>query len=138
MTKVFSLSAAKESVDREDIGAPVTLQDEAGDPLMTTDEAGTPIPAVAVVVGKHSATFRKIEQTINNKMLKRRVTELTHEILEQNELEKLAACVKSWNLRDGSTPIVCDKDNVITVLKSVPWIRTQIATAVNDSARFLG
>lgn len=135
--KVFSLKGAQAVQSREDLGAKVTLRDELGEPLMVNDETGAAVPAFAVVVGKLSGTYRKAEQAVNDRTLKRRTTELTAELLEAQELEKLAKCVKSWNLTDDGRPIPATTQNVITVFQAAPWIRRELEAVMNDPGRFL-
>lgn len=137
MTKVFSLSSARDVSDREEKGTRVTLKDETGETLMVKDAQGNPVPAVAVIVGRNSRTFRRIEQAQADRLLRRRSADLTAEVIENNELEKVAGCVKEWNLSDDGKPIPCDRENVITVLRAAPWIRRDFETAMADASRFL-
>jgi hypothetical protein len=133
----FTIAGARAVADREDKGITVAIRDEQGDPMMTTDESGAIIPATAVLVGKLSTTYRKADLATADTMLRKRTTDLTSDLLEGNELAKIAACVKSWNLRDGTTPIPCDKFNVTTVLRAAPWIRRDFEAVMGDPSRFL-
>ena len=63
--------------------------------------------------------------------------DVTAESIERQQLDILAACVLSWNLTDGDTPIPCTKENVATVFMAAPWIRRDIEGAMSDPARFL-
>lgn len=137
MSKVFSLSAARAVAAREDKGALVTLKDEQGEPLTCKQPDGTEVEAQCRVVGKLSSVFRKAEQRVNDRTIKRRSTELSAELLERNELEKLAACITWWNLTDDGTPIELTTENVIAVMQAAPWIRADIEKVMNDPARFL-
>lgn len=135
--KVFSLKAAKAVSSREDKGTKVPLRDEFGEPLMVTAADGITDAAFAVVVGKLSGIYRKAEQAVNDRTLKRRTTELTAELLEAQELEKLAKCVLSWNLTDDGRAIPATTENVVTVFLAAPWIRRDLEAVMNDPARFL-
>lgn len=137
MSKVFSIGAARDVADREEKGTRIPIRDELGEPLIVKDEKGNEVPAYAIIVGRNSATFRRTEQQQADRMLRRRSADLTAEMIEQNELEKIAACVKEWNLTDNGNPIPCDKHNVVMVLKAAPWIRREFETAMADPSRFL-
>ena len=133
----FSLSGAKKVSAREDKGVEVVLKDEFGDPLTVLGPDNNTLPAVAIVAGKLSARYRSAEQRINDRTLKRRQTDFTAEILERNEIEKIAACVLSWNLTDNGKPIPADLGNVRMVLQVAPWIRRDLEAAMSEPARFL-
>jgi len=133
----FSLAGARAIAAREERGKVFQIRDELGEPMMTTDENGELVPATAVLLGKLSSTYKKAEQALSDAMLRKRTTDLTTDMLEMNELTKIAACVQSWNLRDGTRPIPSDKFNVITVLKAAPWIRRDFDTFMGDPSRFL-
>jgi hypothetical protein len=132
----FSLSAAKAVSQREDRGASVALRDEQGEALTVTIDGET-MPVIARVAGKLSATYRKAEQAAADKAIKRRSMDVTAEAIERQQLDIIAACVLSWNLYDGDTPIPCTKENVVTVFLAAPWIRRDIEGAMSDPARFL-
>lgn len=137
MSKVFSIGAARDVADREDKGTRIAIRDELGEPLIVKDGNGNEVPAYAVIVGRNSATFRRVEQQQADRMLRRRSADLTAEMIEQNELEKIAACVREWNLTDNGKPIPCDKSNVVMVLRAAPWIRREFETTMADPSRFL-
>ena len=135
--KVFSISAARAVSAREDKAIKHMILDEFREPMMTTDEAGNPVPAFAMVKGKLSKTWREAELAVNDKTLKKRITELTAEGLELQELTKVATCVESWNLRDNNKPIPTTINNLITVFMAAPWVRRDMEQTMGDSARFL-
>lgn len=135
--KTFSLSAARNVATRQDRGTLVKMRDEEGEPLMTEDDAGNEVPAEARVAGEFSNLYAAAEGEVNDKMLKRRVTELDNNTVNLQELTKVAKCVISWNLRDGKRPIACDVANVTEVLVAAPWIKADFIKAMKDPARFL-
>jgi hypothetical protein len=135
--RLFSLSAARSVAQREDRGAVLYLRDEQGEPLYTADAEGNAVPAYMRIAGRHSTTYRRAEQAVNDRTLKRRTTELTAELVDRNELEKLAACVLEWNLRDGSTPMPLTAHNAAEVFRAAPWIRRDAEQLQADPARFL-
>lgn len=104
---------------------------------MTTDKEGAMVEAYAVVLGKFSNTYRKADKDVADAMLRKRTMDLTSDLLEQNELRKIAACVKDWNLRDGAREITSDVHNVVMVLNAAPWIRRDIESTMSDPSRFL-
>ena len=133
----FTIAGARAVAEREEKGVDVNIRDETGEMMLTTDESGALVQATATVLGKFSATYRKADQAVSDTMLRKRATDLTAELLENNELSKIAACVSGWNLRDGVKPIPCDKFNIITVLKAAPWIRRDLEAVMGDPGRFL-
>lgn len=136
MAKVFSLNSSRAVAEREERGTTIALRDETGDPL-TVSVGDTEVQATITIVGKLSGTYRRIEQQLNDRLLKRRTTELTSEVIERNELEKIAACVKDWNLTDEGKPLPCTKENVLAVLTAAPWIRRELDQVMSDPSRFL-
>lgn len=134
----FSMATSLAVAKREEKGTVVLHRDEHGEPLYTMDDSGELVRAQSVVLGKLSGTFRKAEQAINDRMIKRRTAELTADMVDRHELEKIAACIRSWNFRDGTKPIPLTVNNAAMVMTVAPWIRRDYTEAMNDSARFLG
>ncbi len=134
----FSLKGAADVAARQDRGTRVALRDEHGDPLTYTNAEGEVVESTALVAGQLSSLYRKAEDALRDRQLKRRSTVLTAELLNRQQLELIAACVLKWDLFDEERPVPCTKENVITVLIAAPWIRADIEAAMADAARFLG
>jgi hypothetical protein len=134
----FSLQGAADIAAQQDKGVRITLKDQLGDALTYTKDDGSLVECTALVAGQLSATYRKAEDTMRDRQLKRRSVQLTGEMLARQQMELIAACVLDWNLHDGPKPIPCTKENVITVFTAAPWIRADIEAVMSDPARFLG
>lgn len=134
----FSLQGAADLAARQDDGAEITLVDpETNDPLTYTATDGVEKEVTVRVAGALSNVYRKADDAQRDKMLKRRATTMTGEMLVRQQMELTAACVLSWTLHDGGKPILCTKENILTVFQAAPYIRTQIEVAMHDAARFL-
>lgn len=134
----FSFSGAKDVAAQQERGTHVVLRDHLGEAFTWTNEAGDEVECSAVVAGQFSGVYRRAEEQQRDRQLKRRSLQLTGELLARQQIELVAACVMSWDLRDGDKPIPCSKENVITVLTAAPWMRADIEAAIADPARFLG
>lgn len=132
----FSLQDAAAVATQQDEGTTVVLRDHLDEPITFTD-GDTVTEATALVVGTLSATYRKLNDAQRAKWFKRGSGKVTPEDVDEQQLQVIAGCVKSWTLRDGDKPIDCTKDNVLKVLRAAPWIRGQIEAAMADPARFL-
>lgn len=139
---VFSLQGAVDLAAGQDRGTRMILKDPTGEPLTTaeTDAAGnvSSVECWAMVAGQLSSIYRKAEDAMRDRQLKRRSMTLTGEMLAKQQAELIAACVLDWNLHDGPKPIPCTKENILTVFAVAPWIRTDIEAVMSDPARFLG
>lgn len=134
----FSLQGATDVAAQQDKGTRVVLKDPKGDAYVYTNADGVEVECTALVAGQLSSTYRKAEDAMRDRQLKRRSVTLTGEMLARQQLELVACCVLDWNLCDGGKPIPCTKDNIITVLIAAPWLRTDIEAVMSDPARFLG
>lgn len=133
----FSLQGAQAVTAAQDKGTVMVLKDHEGNPFTYTDGAGVEHECTARVAGQLSATYRKAEDAMRDRQLKRRSLTITAEMLTKQQLELTAACVLDWNLQDGDKPIPCTREHVIKVLTAAPWIRTDIEAVIADPARFL-
>ena len=133
----FSLAGAADVAARQDAGTVVVLHDEVGDVLTFTDADGKVVEVSALVAGSLSSTYRKAEDAQRDRAIKRRSTTLTGEMLTRQQMELTAACVLSWNLRDGDKPIPATRENILTVFLAAPYLRAEIEGAMQDAARFL-
>lgn len=134
----FSLKAAADVATRQDMGTVVVLKDEQGDPFTFVDANGATQECEALVAGQLSTRYRKAEDAMRDRQLKRRSISLTGEMIAKQQIDLVAACVVSWNLHGDGKPIPCTKENVVQVLTAAPWLRTDIEAAMSDAARFLG
>lgn len=137
----FSLQGATELMAQQDRGTRVVLRDAYGETLTikeVIDGVETDVECWALVAGQLSATYRKAEDALRDRQLKRRTAmQLNSETLVKQQMELTAACVLNWNLRDGARVIPCTRENIVTVFIAAPWIRTEIEAAMADPARFL-
>lgn len=135
---MFSLQGATDVAAQQDKGTRVVLKDPMGEPFTYVDADGVEQECTALVAGQLSSVYRKAEDAMRDRQIKRRSVTLTGEMLARQQMELVAACVLEWNLRDNGKPIPCTKENIITVFTAAPWLRTDIEAVMSDPARFLG
>lgn len=132
----FDLSTAKPVADREDEGQVVHLSDLHSEPMYYGEDRK---PVTVKVAGTFSATYRRAEQALADRRLKRSARRLTGEGMQKDQLGLVAACVLSWEgFFDNGKPIPCDRSSVVMVLERAPWIREQIERAMEDHEGFFG
>ena len=134
----FSFESAKAVADQQDQGTVVTIKDQVGDPFTFVDADGVTQECTARVAGQLSSVYRKAEDAMRDRQLKRRSVTLTGEMLAKQQAELVAACVLDWNLQNNGKLIPPTKENILTVFAAAPWIRTDIEAVMSDPARFLG
>jgi len=96
------------------------------------------------VLGKDSDEFQKVSRAQSKKRMAKmtkggfRNVSLSPEEIEQDGLDLLAACTKSWSgvVVDGKT-LECNKENAIALYERFPWIKEQIDVAMGDRANFI-
>jgi hypothetical protein len=96
------------------------------------------------VLGKDSDEFQKVSRVQSKKRMAKltkggfRSTQVPLEEIEQDGLELLAVCTKSWSgvVVDGKSP-ECNKENAISLYERFPWIKEQVDTAIGDRANFI-
>lgn len=107
----------------------------------TSEELGIAI----TVLGKDSDEFQKISRQQSKKRMDRmskggfRNQAISPEEIEQDSLNLLAACTKSWTgvVLEGQ-PLPCTKENAIMLYERFPWIKEQVDQAIGDRANFIG
>lgn len=134
----FSFQAAASVATKQDKGTAVVFRDELGEAFTFKDAAGDSQEVTVLVAGVLSSTYRKAESMQRDRMLKRRTTSLTDEMLQRNQLDLISACVLEWNLHVDGKPVPCTKENVSQVLTAAPWLRADLESAMGDATRFLG
>jgi hypothetical protein len=100
------------------------------------------------VLGRDSDAYRSLFNKHQRRRVERmtkggRVGSVSPEAFEQDAIELLAVCTKSW--RTGDKPVLlingeemqCSRDNAVHVYKKYPWIKEQVDDAVSDRANFL-
>lgn len=134
----FSFETAAGVAAKQNKGTVVVFRDDLGEPFTFKDANGTTQEVTVLVAGALSSTYRKAESAQRDRMLKRRTTTLTDEMLQKNQLDLVSACVLEWNLHVDGKPVPCTKENVAQVLISAPWLRGDLEAAMSDASRFLG
>lgn len=134
MSKGFDLSSAAPVADAEDEGQTFHVHDEHGDPLYYADQK----PVTMTMAGTYSRRYRRAEEAMTNRRLKRRRRSLSAEEVRRDQLHLTASCALDWEgFFQGGTPIECTKDNAVKVLEVAPWIRDQAEQVMEDHAGFL-
>ena len=97
------------------------------------------------VLGKDSDEFQKVSRAQSKKRMAklskggfRASTTVPIEEIEQDGIQLLAACTKSWTgvVIEGKE-IACNLDNAVMVYERFPWIKEQVDTAIGDRANFI-
>jgi hypothetical protein len=101
------------------------------------------------IIGKDSDEFQRISRAQSKKRMAKitkggfRNANVPIEEIEQDSLQLLAACTKSWAQGEKQTvtldgkELECSKDNAVAVYERFPWIKEQIDTAMGDRANFI-
>lgn len=102
------------------------------------------------VLGKDADEFQKVSRAQSKKRMAkltkggfRNTTALPVEEIEQDAIELLAACTKSWAQEDKPTITVdgkelpYSKDNAVVLYERFPWIKEQVDVAMGDRANFI-
>jgi len=97
------------------------------------------------VLGKDSDEFQKVSRAQQKKRMAkmqkggfRNTATVPIEEIEQDGLELLAACTKSWSgvVVEGKA-LDCTTANAVMIYERFPWIKEQIDTAIGDRANFI-
>lgn len=127
----FDLGSAPATIEREDEGQVVHLNDEAGEPMYFGDNE----PVTVTVTGTYSKRYRRALDAKMARSRKRRTVDIDE--VRRDALEVNAQCVIEWSgFFDSGTPLDCTKANVVKVLEAAPWIKDQIEAAMEDHAGF--
>lgn len=133
MGKGFDLSRAVSVGQAEDDGQVVHLRDAGGE--LEFGDNGQPV--TVTIAGSYSARYRKVQDSITQRMLKRKQLTLTPEQLMENRIELIASCVLGWTeIEDDGKPLPCTKDNAARLVRVAPWVRDQLEEAQHDHAGF--
>lgn len=118
----------KTIAEQEDEGVVVEVRNAAGEV-----EEGVTI----TVVGTYSNTYRKAQAANRDRMMKQRRGALDGEAIEQQALDTIARCIKSWaGFTSGKVNFPYTRENAVALLTSAPWTREQVEEAMNDHAAF--
>jgi len=95
------------------------------------------------VLGKDSDEFQKVSRTQSKKRMAKLSkggfrSSMPVEEIEQDGLQLLAACTKSWSgvIIDGKE-IECNADNAVMLYERFPWIKEQVDSAIGDRGNFI-
>jgi hypothetical protein len=133
----MDISRGKAVVSREDEGMVLHIRDETGEKAYQADGA---TPVTITVVGSYSSRYRKAMEVNRERAvrIRRKLDEedMVDEIDRQG-MELLASCVVGWDgfTADGK-PVPFSKENTITILTELPWVREQVNEAIVNHAGF--
>lgn len=118
----------------EDEGTAVHVRNAAGE--YEYFGANKDKPVTITVVGTYSARYRRIQEQVRDKSIKRRGP-IDGRIVEDQALDMLAGSIIEWEgFEAGGIPFQFSRTNAIALLDSCPWIREQVEAAMNDHAAF--
>ena len=132
MSHGIDLTQSASVAEREDLGRTVHLKDDRDEPAYEGDT-----PVTVTIAGSYSKRYRRTQETLTQRMFKRRQTQLTAEQFMANRVELVAACVLTWEgIRNGDKPLPCSRENATLLLNAAPWILAQLEDAQADHASF--
>lgn len=87
------------------------------------------------VVGRDSSEYRTARSDVMRQFSGQT---LTPELVSTITSHILSRCVKSWeDMENEGQPLECNEVNILTVLVTCPWLRSQVDDAVANRANFL-
>ena len=135
--KGLDISTAAEAAKIEDEGQVVHVRDRDGEMLYYANGTQERRPVTITVAGTYSSVYRGALNRQRDRLVKLRRAKLTGDMVEEQQLELMAACVLAWDgFFIGAEPVKCTRENVKQVLATVPWIREQVDEAMGDHEGF--
>lgn len=133
----------KKSVDLSSIDT-VKGSNEGFDVRIYHPGTNEDLDIVINILGKDSDEFQKVSRAQNKKRMAKmtkggfRNTAVPVEEIEQDSIQLLAACTKSWSgiVVDGK-PVEFSQDNAVMIYERFPWIKEQVDVAMGDRANFI-
>lgn len=123
---------------REDEGQVVHIRDARGD-LAYTGEGEQRKPVTVRVAGTFSTHYRRANDAIQQRVLKRRQRDITPEQVLANRIELVRSCILDWQgFTNQGKPLVFSPENATLLLTKCPWVRAQLEEAMEDHAAFFG
>lgn len=126
--------------DSADSGREMHLSGPNGERLQTKE--GDPI--TITLLGADSKPFQRLQHKQTTNRLNKRVSrggriKITGEELEEDAMDILVACTKSWkNIVYEGQELECNAINIRMLYERLPWIREQVDEFINDRSNFLG
>lgn len=98
-------------------------------------------------VGMDSEQFKTIDRQLAKKRLldaqkrgglKKAVAGFDFDEIENDDLQRLAACMTGWNnMEENGEKLKFNRDTAVEVLRKYPWIKDQVADFIGDRANFI-
>lgn len=128
----FDLTATGQVIEQEEAGRVVHVYDVTGEPMYHGED-----PVTVTVVGTYSKRYRDALEVKRDKRLVSARGKPDADSIREDALDVTATCVIGWHgFFDDGEPMLCNKGNVLRVLKAAPWVREQIEQAMEDHAGF--
>jgi len=135
----FDLSTAPDVTAQEDQGIVVHIRDHEGELMYYTPakEGASPKPCTITVVGSYSTRFKRVQESITTRALKRRGAPITGGLVKAQALEQVADCITEWEgwINKGK-PFPYTKENAIALMRQLPYVQPQLEAAMDDHAAF--
>jgi hypothetical protein len=130
------LNQFKQDLEREEEGVLIPLNGRNGKPHKNPD--GTQ-PKLRVA-GPYSAPVRAAEQKNSKRLIQSFKKKGDDADLDDSTLTRLSAAVIGWEnlLDDDGTPVPYSPANARKVLEALPWVRDDVAEALEEYAGFFG
>jgi hypothetical protein len=135
--KGIDITLAADAAKVEDEGQVVHLRGRDGELLYFANGTEAQKPVTITVVGTYSTVYRSALNRQRDRLVKMRRAKLTGDMVEEQQLDLMAACVLGWDgFFVGERPVPFTRENVKQVLATVPWIREQVDEAMSDHEGF--
>lgn len=130
----FIIEEQRAAAAAEDQGTVVHVQDRTGAPMWWGEDDVEPV--TITIAGRYSAKYRRAEENIRKRPIKR--GKLTQDTFYEENTEKVVACTISWSgfLDKQKNPLPMTRENLMALYQGCPWVLDQVSEAMNDPGNF--
>lgn len=112
---------------------------DAGAELLIKDQFGKKTEFFITLRGQDSKAFRMADKRRHFEMLEARQNgkELKECDLDEMDIELIADCIVSWRgLVDNGKPVECNKENILDLFRSAPYMINQVLEFIASRRNF--
>lgn len=122
-----------DSVKAASLGAVMKLMHPTENTVLTNDD-GTPM--TITLLGTDSDVYRKAQRLAINRRMKSRKP-ATAEDIDSDALDLLSVSTVDWKITLAGSMPACSTEAARDLYATVPWIKEQVDTFINDRSNFL-
>lgn len=118
---------------QDDHGRVIEIVNRSGEPVMDGDK-----PVSMTILGPYSKRVRDFQREESKRQAKRQQARLSLEDFEDLQVRQMAVAVIDWSgiVDDHGNPLQCTQENVVAVLKGIPYLLEQLQLAHRDERLF--